>query len=100
MAELFHDLRWIHIVAGTIAVIVFWIPAAASKGGRLHIRAGWVYAACMAMVVFTAFSMSGLIFALPLRVRSFAHPLSADEAVQFIRELAPTSFLPRPIWVQ
>ena len=92
MAELFRDLRWIHIVAGTIAVIVFWIPVAASKGGRLHIRAGWVYAGCMAVVVFTAFSMSGLIFAVPLRIRSFAHPLSANEAAQFIRDSRQLAF--------
>jgi hypothetical protein len=92
MAELFHDLRWIHIAAGTIAVIVFWIPVAASKGSRLHVRIGWVYAGCMAVVVFTAFSMSGLAFATPLRVRHFSHPLSADEAAQFIRESRQIAF--------
>jgi hypothetical protein len=92
MAELFHDLRWIHIAAGTIAVILFWIPVAAKKDGRLHVRIGWVYAGCMAVVVLTAFSMSGLIFAAPLRVRQLSHSLSADEAAQFIRESRQLAF--------
>jgi hypothetical protein len=92
MAELFQDIRWIHIAAGTIALIVFWIPVAASKGGRLHVKVGWVYADCMAVVVFTAFSMSGLAFAAPLGVRHFTHVLSASEAAQVIRNSREVAF--------
>src|ERR1700733_12056863 len=92
MAELFHDLRWIHIAVGTIAIILFWIPVAANKGGPLHVRIGWVYAGCMAVVVLTAFSMSGLAFASPLGVRRLSHPLSAQEAAQFIRESREVAF--------
>ncbi len=92
MAELFHDLRWIHIAAGTIALIVFWIPVAASKGSRLHVKVGWVYAGCMSVVVLTALSMSGLAFAAPLGVRHFTHVLSADETAQFIRSSREVAF--------
>src|ERR1700688_23536 len=92
MAELFRDIRWIHIAAGTIALIVFWIPGAASKGSRLHVKVGWVYAGCMSMVVLTAFSMSGLAFAAPLGVRVFSHALSADEVAQFIRDSREVAF--------
>ncbi|MGB0036367.1 MAG: hypothetical protein WBP79_12900 [Candidatus Acidiferrales bacterium] len=92
MAELFQDIRWLHIAAGSVALILFWIPVAISKGGPWHIRIGWTYAACMAVVVATALSMSGLAFSMPLRVRHFVKPLSADETVQFIRNSREIAF--------
>jgi hypothetical protein len=72
MASLFQSLRWIHIAAGSIALILFWIPAIARKGGRTHIRAGWFYVACMSVVVVTALGMSGLAFTMPVAVRQTA----------------------------
>jgi len=85
MFELFQGLRWTHIAFGSIALLVFWIPLAAGKGGRLHVRVGWAYVVCMSVVVGTALVMSGLAFTFPLRVRHFAHPLSAEETARFIR---------------
>src|SRR5271154_3690258 len=92
MFELFQNIRWIHIAAGTIALIAFWIPAVASKGGRLHVRVGWIYAGCMSVVVLTAFSLSGLAFAVPLGVRHFSRALSADETTQVIRASREMAF--------
>lgn len=86
MVELFQGLRWAHIAAGAIALIVFWVPAIAKKGGRTHIRAGWVYVACMSIVVVSAFLMSGLVFSAPLAVRGIQQPLSAGEMAGFLRE--------------
>lgn len=85
MANLFQWLRWVHVAAGGLALILFWIPAIAPKGGRLHIRAGWFYVACMSVVVVTAFTMSGLAFAIPLSVRRIARPLSPIELSDFLR---------------
>jgi hypothetical protein len=85
MANLFQWLRWVHIAAGGIALILFWIPAIARKGGRTHVRAGWFYVACMSVVVVTAFTMSGLAFAIPLAVRRIARPLSPTELADFLR---------------
>jgi hypothetical protein len=79
MASLFQSLRWVHIAAGSIALILFWIPAIARKGGRTHIRAGWIYVVCMSIVVVTAFAMSGLAFTVPLAIRRIARPLSPAE---------------------
>jgi hypothetical protein len=84
MVELFQGLRWIHIAAGTVALIVFWIPVSLSKGSRGHIRAGWIYVACMAVIVLTAFLMSGLTFADPLGVRAITHPLTDQETARLI----------------
>jgi len=86
MANLFQSLRWLHIAAGSIALVLFWIPAIARKGGRTHIRAGWVYVVCMSVVVVTAFAMSGLAFTIPLSVRQIARQLSPAELSDFLRE--------------
>jgi hypothetical protein len=85
MASLFQSLRWVHIAAGSIALILFWIPAIAPKGGKLHTRAGWFYVACMSVVVLTAFAMSGLAFTIPLTIRRIARPLSPAELADFLR---------------
>jgi hypothetical protein len=85
MANLFQWLRWVHITAGSFALILFWIPAIARKGGRTHIRAGWFYVACMSVVVVTAFAMSGLAFTIPLAIRRIARPLSPAELSEFLR---------------
>jgi len=68
-----------------MALLAFWIPAFAKKGGRVHVNAGWFYVICMSVVVVTAFILSGMSFAWPLRVRTFDHALSADEVARFIR---------------
>jgi hypothetical protein len=81
---MFQDLRWAHITAGSIALLLFWIPVAAPKGGRVHVRVGWAYAGLMSVVVATAFAMSGLAIATPLSIRHFAHALSAEETARFI----------------
>lgn len=85
MANLFQWLRWMHVAAGGLALILFWIPAIARKGGRVHVRAGWFYVACMSVVVVTALAMSGLAFTIPLSVRRIARPLSPAELSDFLR---------------
>lgn len=92
MFEVFQSLRWTHIAFGSIALTLFWIPVAASKGGRLHVRVGWAYAVCMSAVVLTAFTLSGLAFAFPLGVRRITHALSADETAQFIHNARASAF--------
>lgn len=49
--------RMLHIVSGFLALIVFWIPIVAKKGGRLHNRVGWIYVGAMAVVAITALWM-------------------------------------------
>lgn len=86
MAGLFLSLRWAHVAAGSIALVLFWIPVIAPKGGRAHVRAGWFYGLCMSVVVVTAFVMSALAFSAPLAIRHFTRPLSAAEISHFVRE--------------
>ncbi|MGH9350428.1 MAG: DUF2306 domain-containing protein, partial [Vicinamibacterales bacterium] len=51
-------LLLLHVSAGTLALMVLAIPLVARKGGRVHIRAGTVYAAGMTVVAATGVVMS------------------------------------------
>ena len=51
---LFQILLVIHIIAGGISIILFWIPAFTKKGGKTHILAGRIYVYAMWIVVLTA----------------------------------------------
>jgi hypothetical protein len=53
MALIFRIVLGLHIIAGAVALLVFWIPLVTSKGGRTHRRAGWVYVTAAAVVAVT-----------------------------------------------
>ncbi len=46
---------WIHIAAGGTALALFSIPLLTKKGGRTHVKTGWVYAGAMFAVALTTF---------------------------------------------
>jgi hypothetical protein len=85
MASVFQILLRAHIGAGAVALLLFWIPAIAPKGGKVHIRAGLFYAVCMSIVVLTALTMSGLTFAAPLTIRGIAPPPTPAGLALFLR---------------
>jgi uncharacterized membrane protein len=43
----------LHIVAGAVALLVFWVPLVTKKGGRTHRRFGWLYVGSAATVAVT-----------------------------------------------
>lgn len=47
----------IHVLAGTISLVLFWIPALSKKGNTTHRKVGIWYMYCMGMVVITAFML-------------------------------------------
>ncbi|MGG7621663.1 DUF2306 domain-containing protein [Bacillus coreaensis] len=55
--EAFSLFRILHIAAGFLALILFWIPLVTKKGGKVHNKVGWVYVFAMAFVSFSAFYM-------------------------------------------
>lgn len=46
---------WIHVLAGAVALSVFWIPLVTAKGGKTHRRAGWLYVGAASVIALTAF---------------------------------------------
>lgn len=63
MEVLDRSLFILHVLTGTISLILFWIPAIAKKGSPLHIQAGKWYQYNMWVVLFTAFFLSMVNFA-------------------------------------
>ena len=47
-----------HVATGFVGLVAFWIPVFARKGGRLHVRAGRVYAYCAYVVTLSAVTVS------------------------------------------
>jgi uncharacterized membrane protein len=57
-SNLDHPIRWLflaHAVAGALALAILFVPLVTKKGGRIHMRAGWIYAAAMIFVAASAF---------------------------------------------
>lgn len=68
--NLLHTLLvYSHIAVGAVALILFWVPALARKGSRLHVGAGKAYVLTMYAVAITAFVASVMVLADPLAVR-------------------------------
>jgi hypothetical protein len=53
MTLAFDIALWVHIAAGVVALLVFWIPLVTKKGGRFHRRAGWVYVVAAGTIAVT-----------------------------------------------
>ncbi len=64
MGPLFQTILAVHIAAGAVALLVFWVPLVTKKGGRTHRRIGWIYVIAAVVVAAT-----GLLSCIPL-VRS------------------------------
>ncbi len=79
----------VHVVAGFTALVLFWIPAITRKGGRLHVRSGWLYVAAMTLVVITAMLLALGSFVAPLAVRGITSPTASQlELVPMFRNFA------------
>jgi len=61
--DLYSVSKFLHIGAGTIALVGFWTAGAARKGGPLHRRVGQVYLTAMCVVMATGLVMAGHLFA-------------------------------------
>ncbi len=57
MQIVYKSLLAIHVISGTISLILFWIPAIAKKGKRLHNLVGTWYVWTMSLVLISALSL-------------------------------------------
>lgn len=84
MDSLIAGVRWIHILAGTIALFVAPVPMLTAKGGRTHRRWGKVYFWAMAAVALTAVVLAvwrPVVFLALLAVFSFYSAFSGYRAL-------------------
>lgn len=84
----------LHILGGTLALLSFWLPLVARKGGPLHRRAGWLYVGAMGLLAVTGTYISGwrALFGLPEQrpfnlFLVFVALLSASSATMGLRVL-------------
>lgn len=62
--ELFRDLLLpLHLLCGLAALVLFWVPALAKKGGRAHRAGGRWYVRAMTVITITGFVLAGLFVA-------------------------------------
>jgi hypothetical protein len=53
MSLFFKSVLGLHIGAGILALLVFWLPLVTKKGGTTHRRVGWVYVVAAGIVAVT-----------------------------------------------
>ena len=72
MATVYDVFLAIHIAAGVVALLVFWLPLVAKKGGPFHRRVGWVYVVAAGVIASTGFVVCGRLIGdhNPLRQRA------------------------------
>lgn len=79
MTTLYQLLTYFHIATGAVALVVFWIPIAARKGGALHVRSGRWFTSAMYAVSLSAMLMSAMLLLAPASAHPPAAGLSAAE---------------------
>ncbi len=72
---LFNVFLTLHVLGGFTALLIFWIPIIARKGGKLHVRIGWVFVYAMGLVSVSAWYMAAH--------RIFFDPASDFEKITF-----------------
>ena len=79
----FHSLLvYAHVLLGSVALILFWVPVTARKGSPLHVRAGRYYSSVMYAVCATAFVASVMVLIDPIGVRRPGETIVGEEAVK------------------
>lgn len=61
--DTYRSIVILHIAAGSIALLTYWIAAAARKGSPLHRGSGKIYLSTMLLVLVTAVAMAGWFIA-------------------------------------
>ena len=58
MESIAKPLLFIHVLAGSISLVLFWLPVIVKKGGKIHNQVGKAYVWAMWVVVISAFLLS------------------------------------------
>ncbi len=85
MGVLHSVLIWIHIVAGTVSIVTFWIPTLVKKGSPLHKNIGRWYVNAMYVVTITALGAAMIRLFAPLSLLDPLLANNADEVAKFVR---------------
>ncbi|TQV70946.1 hypothetical protein FLL45_21710 [Aliikangiella marina] len=85
MAHLTHQaLLYLHIIAGAVALVVFWIPVIAKKGSSIHTRFGFYFTSLMYTISLSGLVMSIMVLTDPIAVRLPANEMSPEQLSRYI----------------
>jgi len=85
MSHFIHQTAfYIHVVLGSLALVIFWLPIFAKKGSQNHVRFGNYFVAAMYTVSITGLIMSVLVLIDPVAVRLYDTNMPADELARII----------------
>ena len=87
MALIHSSALYLHIAAGAIALLLFWIPVFARKGGFNHRRFGRYFSIIMYTVSVSGLTMGGLDLVAPLGAHAAGLELSPAEAESISRRV-------------
>lgn len=93
MLHLHQFLLIAHIVAGSIALLLFWAPMLAKKGSPLHRKSGRYYAYLLYGVSLSGVLMSAMVLVAPLYFKAKYLTPGADPAVVAANVRLMASFL-------
>ncbi|MDN7125470.1 hypothetical protein [Pseudidiomarina terrestris] len=65
MLVLHQAMLYLHIILGSVALVVFWVPIAARKGGSNHVLFGKIYVWSMYLVATSGILMSLMVLVHP-----------------------------------
>ena len=91
MSEIGELLRFLHITAGTVGLVAFWVPVFSHKGARRHVRFGRIFVRAAYVVLAAAALALGVRLA-DLQARGLA-PAEAPETYAFIVFLGYLTFI-------
>lgn len=77
----------LHAAAGGVGLVTMLVPLLARKGGPAHRRAGWVFAAAMAIVAVTGLAIAGAWLLDPLGAKPPERALDAEAAARYAQAL-------------
>ena len=93
MLQLHQFLLIAHIIAGSVALLLFWAPMLAKKGSPLHRKSGRYYAYLLYGVSLSGVLMSAMVLVAPLYFKAQYLTPGADPAVVAANVRLMASFL-------
>ena len=86
MTHLIHQgLLYLHIIAGAIALFVFWVPVVAKKGSSVHTRFGSYFTSLMYTISLSGLVMSLMVLTDPLAVRLPQQEMTAEQLARYLQ---------------
>ncbi|MCW8880596.1 MAG: hypothetical protein OQJ89_08150 [Kangiellaceae bacterium] len=87
MFQLIHQLAfYVHVMAGSLAMVVFWLPMLAKKGSAKHVKYGRYFVNGMYAVSVSGLIMTILVLIDPVGIREPARNLSFEAATNLAHQ--------------